>query len=45
MPVSVIVFGAVLACGLIVMAMTRSQWADELGRLGKTAAADVREKC
>ncbi len=35
MPVSVIVFGAVLACGLIVMAMTRSQWADELSRLGK----------
>lgn len=35
MPVSFLVFGAVVACGLIVMAMTRSQWADELNRLGK----------
>ncbi len=35
MPVQILVFGAVIACGLIVMAMTRSQWADELSRLGK----------
>jgi len=35
MPVSLIVFGSIVACGLIVMAMTRSQWADELNRLGK----------
>jgi len=35
MPVSLLVFAAIVACGLIVMAMTRSQWADELNRLGK----------
>jgi len=35
MPVSLVVFGAIVAAGLIIMAMTRSQWADELNRLGK----------
>lgn len=35
MPVSVIVFGTIVAIGLAIMAMTRSQWADELSRLGK----------
>lgn len=35
MPVSVIVFGTIVAIGLAIMAMTRSQWSDELSRLGK----------
>jgi tight adherence protein B len=35
MPVSVIVFAGVLIAGLMIMAATRSQWADELNRLGK----------
>jgi len=35
MPVSIVVFGAIVAIGLTIMAMTRSQWADELSRLGK----------
>jgi len=32
---SALIFGAVVAIGLTIMAMTRSQWADELSRLGK----------
>ncbi len=35
MPISLVVFVAVIACGLVLMAATRSQWADELNRLGK----------
>ncbi len=33
--VSVIVFATIVAIGLAIMAMTRSQWSDELSRLGK----------
>lgn len=35
MPVSVVVFAAIVGIGLVFMAMTRSQWSDELSRLGK----------
>ncbi len=33
--VGMIVFGAIMIVGLMVMAATRSQWADEVSRLGK----------
>jgi tight adherence protein B len=35
MPIPVIVFATVLIAGLLIMAGTRSQWSDELSRLGK----------
>lgn len=35
MPIPVLVFSAILLGGLLIMALTRSQWADELSRLGK----------
>jgi tight adherence protein B len=35
MPIPAIIFIAVLASGLLIMAGTRSQWSDELSRLGK----------
>lgn len=35
MPVSVIIFSAIVTVGLLLMAATRSQWSDELTRLGK----------
>lgn len=35
MPIPVIVFATVIIAGLLIMAGTRSQWSDELSRLGK----------
>jgi tight adherence protein B len=35
MPIQFIIFGSVVLIGLLVLAGTRSQWSDELSRLGK----------